>query len=188
MENNIIKTERLVLRPIEESDLDAVHEYAGDREITMMMFLPNETIGETEKFIRESVEGWKSESPRDREFVITHEGIVAGGINLAAYDEAGLFEIGWIVNRKYRGMGFAQEAARGLAEYAFRKLGARKLIAHCDSRNKASERVMLKIGMKLKDANGTRIYPKTGIASGEYLYELDGEEYCGKEPATGSGK
>ena len=32
---------------------------------------------------------------------------------------------------------------------------------------------MIKIGMKLKDDKGTRTYPKTGVVSGEYLYELE---------------
>ena len=32
---------------------------------------------------------------------------------------------------------------------------------------------MVKIGMKLKDDKETRVYPKTGVVSGEYLYELE---------------
>ena len=79
---NIIKAERLILRPVQKSDLEAVHEYAGDKEITMMMFLPNETKEETEKFIRNSIADWKNENPHDREFVIVYEGKVIGGIDL----------------------------------------------------------------------------------------------------------
>ena len=167
----IIKAERVILRPVQESDLEAVHEYAGDKEITMMMFLPNETKEETEKFIRNSIADWKNENPHDREFVIVYEGKVIGGIDLENCSD-GTFEIGWIVNKKYRGLGIASEAASALVDYGFKELGARKIIAHCDSRNKASEKVMVIIGMKLKDDKGTRTYPKTGVVSGEYLYEL----------------
>lgn len=39
-----IYTNRLILKPIEASDVDAIHEYASDRDITMMLYLPNETI------------------------------------------------------------------------------------------------------------------------------------------------
>lgn len=169
---NIIKAERLILRPVQKSDLEAVHEYAGDKEITMMMFLPNETKEETEKFIRNSIADWKNENPHDREFVIVYEGKVIGGIDLENCGD-GTFEIGWIVNKKYRGLGIASEAASALVDYGFKELGAKKIIAHCDSKNKASEKVMVKIGMKLKDDKGTRVYPKTGVVSGEYLYELE---------------
>ena len=95
---NIIKAERVILRPVQESDLEAVHEYAGDNEITMMMFLPNETKEETEKFIRNSIADWKNENPHDREFVIVYEGKVIGGIDLENCGD-GTFEIGWIVNK-----------------------------------------------------------------------------------------
>ncbi len=172
MDENTIKTERLVLRPVQKTDLEAVHEYAGDKEITMMMFLPNETKEETENFICNSIADWKNERPHNLEFVIVHENKVVGGIDLEDLGE-NVFEIGWIVNKKYRGLGIAPEAARALVDYGFKKINARKIIAHCDSKNKASEKVMIKIGMKLKDDKGTRTYPKTGIVSGEYLYEIE---------------
>lgn len=121
----IIKVERVILRPVQESDLEAVHEYAGDKEITMMMFLPNETKEETEKFIRNSIADWKNENPHDREFVIVYEGKVIGGIDLENCGD-GTFEIGWIVNKKYRGLGIASEAASALVDYGFKELGAKK--------------------------------------------------------------
>ena len=51
----IITTERSVIRPIENGDCEAIHEYAGDPSIDMMMFLPNETIEETSKFVEFAV-------------------------------------------------------------------------------------------------------------------------------------
>ena len=42
-----IYTKRLILKPIEASDVDAIHEYASDQDITMMLYLPNETIDVT---------------------------------------------------------------------------------------------------------------------------------------------
>ena len=39
------------------------------------------------------------------------------------------------------------------------------------------EKVMIKIGMTFVDNSGTRFYPKTGVTSGEYLYEITKEEY-----------
>ncbi len=45
-----------------------------------------------------------------------------------------------------------------------------KIIAQCDARNTASERVMQKLGMELLDANGKRVYPLTGEEAVELTY------------------
>ena len=51
METKIeIKTERLTLRPVQLGDETEIHEYAGDKEITMMFWLPNDTFEETADF------------------------------------------------------------------------------------------------------------------------------------------
>ena len=47
----LITTERLEIRPIENGDVEAIHCYAGDPSIDMMLFLPNETVEETKKFV-----------------------------------------------------------------------------------------------------------------------------------------
>ncbi|WP_405354624.1 GNAT family N-acetyltransferase, partial [Ruminococcus sp.] len=78
----------------------------------------------------------------------------------------------------YRNKGFATEAANALIKYAFDILKVNKIIAHCDSKNIASETVMKKLKMKLVSNNGTRYYPKTGITSGEYLYSITKQEYA----------
>ena len=44
MEKIELKTERLTLRPVQLGDENQIHEYAGDKEITMMFWLPNDTF------------------------------------------------------------------------------------------------------------------------------------------------
>jgi RimJ/RimL family protein N-acetyltransferase len=170
--NRIITTERLVIRPIENGDCDAVHRYAGDPSIDMMMFLPNETIEETKKFVEFAVSEWAKEDPEDMEFVVLLNGEIIGGVNLEKCEEEKTYEIGWTIRQDQRGNGYATEAAKALKDYAFEELNAAKVQAHCDSRNQASEKVMKKLGMTLVDDSGTRHYPKTGVSSGEYLYAM----------------
>ncbi len=167
----LITTERLEIRPIEKDDCEAVHRYAGDPSIDMMMFLPNETIEETEKFVEFAVSEWAKDEPEDMEFVVLLNGEIIGGVNLESV-AAGIYEIGWTIRQDRRGKGYATEAAKALVDYAFEELHAEKIQAHCDSRNQASEKVMRKIGMILVDDKGTRYYPKTGVSSGEYLYAM----------------
>ena len=166
----LITTERLVIRPVEKDDCEAIQKYAGDPSIDMMMFLPN-SFEETKEFVKFAVSEWEKEEPEDMEFVVLLNGEIIGGVNLEFVD-AGIYEIGWTLRKDMRGKGYATEAAKALRDYAFEVLNARKIQAHCDSRNKASENVMKKIGMTLVDDTGTRYYPKTGISSGEYLYAI----------------
>ena len=168
--NRLIITERLEIRPIEKGDCEAIHKYAGDPSIDMMMFLPNETIEETKKFVEFAVSEWAKEEPEDMEFAVLLNGEIIGGVNLEKYEDDRTYEIGWTIRSDMRGKGYASEAAKALMDYAFEELNAETVQAHCDSRNRASEKVMKKIGMTLADDTGTRYYPKTGISSGEYLY------------------
>lgn len=169
---NYLITKNLVLRPVRMGDSKRIHAYAGDKSIDMMMFLPNETMEDTEKFTKTASSEWEKEEPKDREYVVLYEGQIIGGVNLESTDEADTYEIGWIIHPAYRNKGFAYEAAKALTEYAFETLHADKIQAHCDSRNTASKNLMIKLGMELEDKSGTRFYPKTGVTSGEYLYLL----------------
>ena len=60
-----INTKRLTLRPIQLGDEAQIHEYAGDKDITMMFFLPNDTFEETCEFVKRNVAEWQSEDQTD---------------------------------------------------------------------------------------------------------------------------
>ena len=166
-----LTTERLVIRPVEKDDCEAIYRYAGDPSIDMMMFLPK-TYEETKKFVDFAVSEWEKEEPEDMEYVVLLNGEVIGGVNLE-YEGDGIYEIGWTIRKDMRGNGYATEAAKALMDYAFEELNAIRVQAHCDSRNQASEKLMKKLGMTLVDDTGTRCYPKTGIVSGEYFYAIE---------------
>lgn len=173
MRLNTIETENLLLRPIQITDTEEIHSYAGDPSIDMMMFLPKESLDETKQFVEYAIAQWEMDEPEDREYVITLNQKIIGGVNLERCDEENTYEIGWTINRNYRNNGYATEAANALILYAFNGLKAKRVQAHCDCRNIASEIVMKKIGMRLIDSTGTRYYPKNDITSGEYLYAID---------------
>lgn len=170
---------RIILRPVEVNDAEAIHRYAGDKSINMMLFLPNDTIEETYSFVEKAVMEWKKDKPQDYEYVIIYGNDIVGGINLEVTDEEGVYEIGWLVHKDYRNKGIVTEAAGILISHAFLNLKAHKVIAHCDSLNVASEKVMKKNGMTCVSDSGTRTYEKTGVVSGEYTYEISKENWIG---------
>ena len=174
-----IRTERLLLRPVREGDEKEIHEYAGDKEITMMYYLPNETFEETLDFVKRNAEEWKSEDQTDFEFVIVYEGRIIGGCDsdLGHSADRSYATLGWIINKEYRKRGFASEAAAALLDFSFEKLGIEKVYAQCDINNPASYAVMRKIGMKCINDKGIRTYPRTGKSSGEYTCMITRSEW-----------
>ena len=174
-----IKTERLTLRPIRVGDEKEIHEYAGDKSITMMFYLPNDTFEETADFVKSNVAEWESEDQSDFEFVILLDGKIIGGCDcdLGHSEDRSFATLGWIINKNYRNNGYASEAASALLHFAFEKLGIDKVYAQCDVNNPASFGVMRRIGMKCVDDKGTRTYPRTGITSGEYTCLITYDEW-----------
>ena len=168
-----IRTERLVLRPVTMEYLHSTHAYASDIENTrLMMFLPYESLEETEAAIRESEEQWRMENPHHREFAILKDGEHIGGITLYFLDDPAEGELGWVLNKKYWGHGYVTEAAKAMLQYAKDCCGVRRMIACCDSENAPSRRVMEKLGMT-HTITGKRTNRSMGdMERIELIYEL----------------
>ena len=170
----IIKTERLLLRPLCLKDLKTVHAYASDLENTQyMLFLPNETEQETAAFLSSVEQEWAKEHPECFEFAIVLDDIQIGAVSICLDEIPGQGEIGWILNKKYWGCGYATEAAMAVLDFANEQLQLQSVIAHCDWRNLPSAGVMKKIGMQLVDENGTRTYVKREEIAQELTYKIE---------------
>ena len=174
MKNNMtISTPRLTLRSVCLKDLEARHAYSSDPENTrFMMFLPNESIEETEAFIRESMAEMAKPEPNCYEFTIFLDGAQIGGIDIEMHGE-GQGTLGWILDKRYWGNGYAQEAARGLMDWARENLGVRRFIAYCDSENAASYRLMERLGMRRTACDGGRKNRSSDEERMELTYEVE---------------
>jgi RimJ/RimL family protein N-acetyltransferase len=168
-----IRTERLLLRPVEAADLSAVHAYASDIENTkFMMYLPYESIVETEQAIQKAVDQWTSPTPAYWEFAATKNSEVIGGVTLYFVSE-GEFELGWVLSKYHWHKGYAVEAAQGVVDYARRHLNAKRIFAGCDKENTASENVMRRLNMHLCNAEGKRTNRSMGSEERtELVYEI----------------
>ena len=167
-----LKTERLILRPLQMEDLQAVYEYAGDKEdIKYMVYLPKESIDETRNFLKEVCEQWEKEQPDYYEFGVALGEKIIGAISIYMEDNGTKAELGWIINKNYRGMGYATEASRAAMDFAIKELGVTEIFAHCDIRNIPSANLMKKLGMTFEH-EGDRHYDRTGEDAREYKYVL----------------
>ena len=168
-----ISTKRLLLRPFALTDLGSAHAYAGDAENSKyMLFLPNETIADTEKFLRYAAKEWEKDLPRAYEFAIVLEGRHIGAVSVEIDEKGQEGEMGWVLHSGYQGKGYATEAAKALSDFAINELKVTKLVAHCDFRNTASKKVMENIGMALISDDGVRTY-RDGETAKECEYGLE---------------
>ena len=171
MEPIVIATERLVLKPLGTQYLDTTNEYALDYENTKYMsHLPNESAEETLEFLRSTEAEWQKEEPEAYEFAVLYQDKQIGAVSL--YPENGIAEMGWIINRKYWGNGYAFEAAKALLDYFAGERGIKHFIAFCDTENTASYRIMEKLGMVRTGEYPGRRNRAASQESFEYRYEL----------------
>ena len=165
-----LNTERLALKPLGSQYLETVNEYALNPENTKYMcHLPKKDSEETLVFLRAIDEEWRKKTPEFYEFAVIYQGRHIGAVSL--YFEEGIGELGYIIHRDFWGCGFATEAAKAIIEY-FSGQGCKHFIAHCDTENSASCRVMEKLGMIRTKINGGRKNRSSEQERYEYQYEL----------------
>ena len=140
-----IRTERLLLRPLEDRDRDALIRMVSDERIRATYMLPDFSSAE-------QADGFfgrmKEISRSDRHFLygITLEGVLIGMINDCELAGAEA-ELGYFISPEYWGHGYAAEALQALTGELF-WMGYRRVTAGYFEGNEASRRVMEKCGMR----------------------------------------
>ncbi len=146
-----LETSRLLLRPFEESDFEAVHRYARDPQVSRFVSWGPNSEDETRAFLARARGSNLETNGGDFELalVVRESRRVIGGCGLhARRSELREFEIGWTLNPEFWRRGFGSEAARALARFAFRDLNAHRLYALIGPENTASVRLAEKVGFR----------------------------------------
>lgn len=171
MDDIEISTEHLVLKPLGKKYLKSTILYAMDYENTKYMcYLPDETVEEVEDFLADVENEWKKEQPKFLEFAIIYNDIHIGAVSVYFENDSG--ELGWIINKNYWRRGFAYEAAKALIDYIKTEIKISHFLAHCDTENIASYKVMEKLGMNKTGEWGGRRNKSALEDSLEYQYEM----------------
>ena len=188
-----LKTARLELVPQSLKFLESTHEYAGDEETNRyMLYLPSDTIEDTKKFLLDAEAEWNCdveidspcfmekasvsgrENQKSFECAVLCGGRHIGGVNIYIVDEGQkIAELGWCLNKKAQGYGYAFEAAEALVNWAKEVLGVKCFIAHCDSENIPSWKTMEKLGMRRVSCTGGRFNKSApNEERKEFMYEM----------------
>ena len=142
------ETNRLVLRYLDDTDLDAVFSnYANDDEVTKYLtWTTHQSIEDTKKVF----EMWKKESLNLKKFHYfiewkeTHE--LIGSCSVVEFVN-GNPEIGYVLGRKWWNPGFMTEACKKLIELLFQE-GYTKILIKAAVNNVASLKVIQKCGFQ----------------------------------------
>jgi [ribosomal protein S5]-alanine N-acetyltransferase len=167
------QTARLLLRPIAFEDWPRIHRYMSDPEVTA--WLPEGLLDEA----------------ASQAFAERHAGDDAAALAVLSKDGAEFLghmvfhpwfvprtqEIGWVFGRAYQGRGYATEAAQALLAWAFEALGCHRVIATCQPQNRASWRVMEKLGMRREAHFRACILRPSGDWWDEYFYAMLADEF-----------
>lgn len=169
MPNQPIETERLILRPVLDTDVDGmfeldsnpeVHKYLGNKPIT--------TKSQAKEAINYLLKQYK-ERGIARWAVIhkeTNEFMGWSGIKYLSESEQmngfhHVYELGYRFIPKFWGKGYATESAQAWVDYMFNATDVKSLYAAADIPNKGSVNVLQKVGFNI---------------TGEFVFEWKGSK------------
>jgi [ribosomal protein S5]-alanine N-acetyltransferase len=156
--------ERLYLRDLEPSDIDAVHEYASSIEVVLHQEWGPHTIEQTREYVAGCVLGNSLPDRTTLELAaVLNDGSLIGSYRVTLSEDGTEAEIGYSLNPRYWHRGYATEAAKRLVDYLVRELQVREIFATSRPENVASVRVLEKLGMRQVD-----LYRKNVLIRGEW--------------------
>jgi RimJ/RimL family protein N-acetyltransferase len=150
-----LEGDRIVLRPLEDSDASTLYENVKEYEMARWLINiphPYPEDGALE-FINKSKELMEKGESYEMAIEFKETSEVIGVMSFCKVDQKHRnAELGYWVAKDHRNKGIATEAASALLAYGFKKLNLERIYAKCFVDNKPSKRIMEKLGM---DYEGT---------------------------------
>ncbi len=150
MSRSVLQTERLLLRPFRQDDIDAYAAMCADPEVMRYLSPSGDVL-------------YREDAWRQMAMFVGHWQLRGFGMWVAEARQTGQFvgriglhfpegfpdrELGWALSREFWGHGLATEGARAAAEHAFRELGWAHLISLILPGNIRSIRVAERLGAR----------------------------------------
>ena len=155
----MLETERLILRPLERSDLDAIKQWKNDAGVKEL--LGGFSVG----FSDDDVIEWYN-SGRDKKNDIRYGLEIRETGELIGY--AGLYDIDWVNRRSefgiligdknYWSQGFGAEATRAMLKFAFQELNLHRVFLKVLAHHKAGIELYRKCGFRKEGELRQNIY------------------------------
>jgi RimJ/RimL family protein N-acetyltransferase len=161
-----LKTARLGFRCWSDADLQLALELWGDLKVNAFLVGPFTYDAIRARLEREIAQMRECGLQYWPVFLLDGD-VHVGCAGLQPYRmEEQIHELGFHLRPEFWGRGLAQEAARGVIEYAFGALNATAVFAGHHPKNQGSRRVLLKAGFFFA---GEELYPPSGVIEPTYL-------------------
>lgn len=159
------KTERLIIRRFEKSDAAGLLDYFEKPLVNCFQDEKLHSLEEAKAEVEQR--SWK---PSQMAICLKESNQIIG--NLFAEKEKDTYGVGWNLNPKFGGQGYALEAAKGLFNYLFNEKNARRIYCYVEEDNLSSQRLCNRLGMRqeglfldfisfIKNEDGTPRYENT---------------------------
>jgi len=180
-----LTTERLILRPWRDSDVDPFAALNADPEV-MEHFPAVMTRAESEAgidrvrqaFAEHGFGWWAVEAPGVAPFI--------GFIGLWAPSFEAHFtpcvEVGWRLAKEFWGRGYATEGARECLRFGFEDLGLDEIVSFTTTTNRRSQKVMQRLGMTHDPVDDFE-HPKVAMGhrlERHMLYRMQRDDWAGE--------
>ena len=172
----ILETERLILRPWEETDAEECFRYAKDPRVGPIAGWPVHTSVENSRQIIRDVLA----VPETYAIVLKETGRPIGSIGLHRNDlaeKADEMELGYWLGVPYWGRGLVPEAARELLRHAFEDLELARVWCGYYDGNEKSKRVQEKLGFRYQWTSDHAPVPQLGVTRAGHVNLLTKEEW-----------
>jgi RimJ/RimL family protein N-acetyltransferase len=171
-----IETDRLLIRPYIEDDLDGLYALQSDPEVVRYLYNEPRTRAETREQLERKMQSRVEKEDDWLSAAVTLEGTFVGDVAFHwESEEHKTAEVGYMIDPRYQGRGFATEAIRPLVDWAFAE-GFHRVIGRIEARNAASGRVLEKLGMR-KEAHFVENEWVKGEWQSEIVYAILDREW-----------
>ena len=168
-----LETPRLRLRAYTRADIDRLAALYADADVTAFTKLGRLTRAQAAATLDGYLADW-----RDRPFGICAgflkaDGAYAGECGLFWLERSGEPALRNAFHKRFWGRGLASEAAHGVIDHAFRRLGLLRLVSFVEAPNEASHGVMRKLGFTVERVTRT---PKGEL----HVYGVTADRWLGR--------
>lgn len=174
----ILETDRLLLRKITIDDVEMMHAYASNEEVSKYVTWDTHySLSDTQMFVEFVLHQYETKKIAPWGIEYKQNGTFIGTIDFVNWQpKHKIAEIGYVISSDYWGNGITPEAANALLKYGFENMDLVRIQAKCLVENNASARVMEKIGMSFEGIIRKGIYAK-GKHHDLKLYSILDHEY-----------
>ena len=145
-------TERLLLRPFTDADLDALQAMHSRPDVTRYLYWEPRSLEDTRELLgrlkRMTGFGGDGDALRLAAILKGADDLVGDFSLWRTSAEHNQAEIGFVMHPEHQGKGYATEAAAVLLRIGFEQARFHRIVGRCDARNDASARLMERLGMR----------------------------------------